>query len=36
MIGIAGMVHAGRLVGTDLAHFPEARFWPTSGLSTNR
>jgi hypothetical protein len=25
-----------RLVGTDLAHFPEARFWPTSGLSTNR
>jgi hypothetical protein len=24
------------IVGTDLAHFPEARFWPTSGLSTNR
>jgi hypothetical protein len=23
-----------RLVGTDLAHFPEARFWPTSGLPT--
>ena len=31
MIGVAGMVHAGRLVGTDLARFPEARLWPAKG-----